>query len=272
MARKKSPEKPPNHERWLVSYGDFITLLFAVVVTLYAMSQTDKKKVDEVAASYRSAFGFTTGPGASNANILRSNELLSIPALDMTPKQSGKVKRVEENPEKKETESVSGVVAETKPSEIQHIKKSLQVSLKPLQLAGDIAVEESSRGLVVRLDEDVVFDLGSANIRSEALPLLGKIARAIAPFNNQIRIEGHTDDTPVFINRYQSNTDLSIDRATSIWRVFVDHYDMSPAQISLAGYGQYRPIAGNDSEDGRKKNRRIDIVLLAIGSEKALPQ
>lgn len=267
MARKKSPEKPPNHERWLVSYGDFITLLFAVFVTLYAMSQTDKKKVDQVAASYRSAFGITSGAGSSSSNILSSNELMPIPSLDALPRQIVRPKRTNEDSENKQKAVDLVKKPQVTADEFQDIKKAIRVTLKPLQLAGDVEVEESSRGLVIRLEEEAFFDPGSAAVKPESYPLLGKIARAILPYGDQIRIEGHTDNTPIATARYKSNWELSLARATSILHIFLTNYDFSPVNLAIAGYGQYRPIAGNDTDEGRRRNRRVDIVLLKVNSE-----
>jgi chemotaxis protein MotB len=271
MARKKTPEKPANHERWLVSYGDFITLLFAVFVTLYAMSQTDKKKVDQVAASYRTAFGITSGAGTSSSNVLQSSELMPIPSLDAVPRQVVRPKRTSEESEDKQKAVDLVKKPQISADEFQDIKKAIRVSLKPLQLSGDVAVEESSRGLVIRMEEEAFFDAGSATVKPEAFPLLGKIARAILPYSEQIRIEGHTDNTPIATNRYKSNWELSLARATSILHIFLTNYDFSPVNLAIAGYGQYRPIAGNDTEEGRRRNRRVDIVLLKTNSEGPVP-
>ena len=262
MARKKAPEKPANHERWLVSYGDFITLLFAVFVTLYAMSQTDKKKVEQVAASYRSAFGISAGSGSSSSNILNSSEIMPIPSLQIVPAPPKKEKHKEDN-EKNTDGSDSNKKPLTQGGDSQDIKKSIKISLKPLQLVGDVIVEESSRGLAIRLEEDIFFEPGSAVIKPEALPIIGKIAGAVSIITNQqIRIEGHTDNLPIATTRYSSNWELSLDRASNIMRIFLTKYDFSPVNISIAGYGQYRPLASNETEAGRKKNRRVDIVLL----------
>jgi chemotaxis protein MotB len=264
MAKKKAPEKAANHERWLVSYADFITLLFAVFVTLYAMSQTDKKKVDMVAASYRSAFGITAGAGSSGQNLLNSIEIKPIPSVEMVPSPpGGKSKQTPKEATENKEPSDLGKRTQINADEFLDIKKSIKISLKPVQLAGGVKVEESSKGLVIRLDEDILFDSGGTTIKPEALITIGKIAGAIYTVSNQqIRIEGHTDNTPAAANHNKSNWELSLDRAANILKIFLEKYDFSPANLSIAGYGQYRPIATNDTEAGRKRNRRIDIVLL----------
>ncbi|MFH0782920.1 MAG: flagellar motor protein MotB [Pseudomonadota bacterium] len=269
MARKKKPEKHANHERWLVSYADFITLLFAVFVTLYAMSQTDKQKVDQVAASYRSAFGISAGSGGRTPNILNSSEIMPLPSLQIVPPPPAKIKRTQEDTEKIKGPSESGKKSQVGTGDFQDIKKSIKVSLKSPQLVGEVTVEESSRGLAIRLQDEAIFEPGTANIKPEALPLIGKIAGALAfVSDHQIRIEGHTDNTTVFSSSYQTNWELSLARAASVMRIFLTHYDYSPVNISIAGYGQYRPIASNDTEAGRKRNRRVDIILLETKGEK----
>lgn len=265
MARKKSPEKPPNHERWLVSYGDFITLLFAVFVTLYAMSQVDKKKVEEVAKSYQSAFNL------SKEKPLQSREVVPIPDLEVMPKPPIKSRLTNEDIIRNEKEAGMIKKLNLSISEIRDIKKSIVLSLKPLQLGGEIVVDEGGRGLVIRLEEDAFFHQGSAAVKKEALVSLGKVARAILPYADQIRIEGHTDNSIQLQGGYKTNWELSLDRAANIMRIFLGNFDFSPGNISIAGYGELRPIASNGTHEGRKKNRRVDIVLLGITEHNPLP-
>ena len=121
------------------------------------------------------------------------------------------------------------------------------------------------------MEEEIFFESGSATLKTESLPVIGIIAGAIASIGNQqIRIEGHTDNTTVFTTRYKSNWELSLDRAANLMRIFLANYDISPLNISIAGYGQYRPIADNDSDAGRKRNRRVDIILLETKGDKPL--
>lgn len=264
MARKKTPEKPPNHERWLVSYGDFITLLFAVFVTLYAMSQVDKKKVEEVQQSYKSAFNLSKSKAMSA-------EFLPIPAVQVMPRPPINTRLINEEADHVRRET--GIIKKLNLSvdELRDIKKSIVVSLKPLQLGGEIAVDESARGLVIRLEEDAFFEPDSTVVKSQSLSSVGKVARAILPYADQIRIEGHTDNSLLNRGSYKSNWEFSFDRAANIMKIFLGNFDFSPANIAIAGFGEYRPIASNDSHEGRKKNRRVDIVLLGLGDNKVLP-
>ena len=270
MARKKAPEKPANHERWLVSYADFITLLFAVFVTLYAMSQTDKKKVDIVAASYRSAFGVTAGGSPSSQNIINSSQVLPIPGIESLNQQNSARKM-----NRGDSAGKSGNNAQKKSQasakELQKIKSSIGLILKHLQVEDMAEVTASSKGLIIRLEEAGLFESGKANISSKASALLAKIAAILAAYDNHIRIEGHTDTTPLISSSYRSNLELSSARANTVAQFFLDNYDFLPSNISISGYGEYRPIADNSTEEGRKKNRRVDIVIYGAGNQTEAP-
>lgn len=258
MARKKPPEKPANHERWLVSYGDFITLLFAVFVTLYAMSQSDKQKVEEVAASYRSAFGISSGAGASDTSVLKPGQIMSSPIPSSQP-VSGKhsaANRANHPPKIRATEQ-----------ELRKIQTSIKSVSKQHKLDSDTTVEETQTGLVIRLKEAGFFAPGSAELKPEAYPVLNRIATALEPYNNLIRIEGYTDDTPISTNRYRSNWELATSRAVSIVHVFINNSAIYPENIAAVGYGEYHPLASNSTEEGRQKNRRVDIVVLGVEDE-----
>jgi len=252
MARKKKPEKAANHERWLVSYADFITLLFAVFVTLYAMSQTDKKKVEEVAASYRSAFGITAGTPSGKPEIIPKNDMLPIPSIQPQIK----------NPEKPKTKGDGSFKVQATKKDFKEILLTLEKFLIEKKAQDKVNVEITRRGLVISLREAGLFDSGSASIQPVAYELLAKIAEVLLPFGNPISFEGHTDNIPMRSATFQSNWELSTARATNLAHHFLDRYGFTPEKVSVTGYGEYRPVANNSTEEGRKQNRRVDIVLL----------
>jgi len=251
MARKKEPEKAANHERWLVSYADFITLLFAVFVTLYAMSQTDKQKVEQVAASYRSAFGVTSGAASGRPEILPKTDMMPIPSMRNQIK----------NPEKPKVKSDGSVKEQATKQDFKNIMVSLEKYLIEHKAQDKVAIDVTKRGLVISLKEAGFFDSGSAAVKPSSHDLLAKIAESLQPFGNQISFEGHTDNIPIRSATFQSNWELSTARATNLARHVMDRHGLSPEKIAVTGYGEYRPVADNATEEGRKQNRRVDIVL-----------
>ena len=257
MSRRKKPAAHANHERWLVSYADFITLLFAFFVVLYASSQVDNRKVAQVAAAIEGGFqrmgvfsGTAAGPVVRAENAPPSGAvppLLTGPELD----------RVVSSLSGKELMAGRGGVAA---SEVKHqleevLGKELREHHVDLRVTAD--------GLVVSLREVGFFNSGEAVLLSQAEPTLAHVASVLAARNFEIRVEGHTDDVPIHNSTYRSNWDLSTARATEVVNMLVSKYDFNPQRISVAGYAQYRPIASNDTEEGRRKNRRIDLVIVS---------
>jgi chemotaxis protein MotB len=252
MARKKEPEKAANHERWLVSYADFITLLFAVFVTLYAMSQTDKKKVEQVAASYRTAFGVTTGASSGKPQLMNKTDMMPIPSMKAQLK----------NVEKPKTKSDGPLKVQATKKDFKEILVGLEKFLIEKKAQDKVNIEITKRGLVISLKEAGFFDSGSATVKPAAFELLAKMAETLLPYGNQISFEGHTDNIPMRSAAFQSNWELSTARATNLARHFMDRHGLSPEKIAVTGYGEYRPVADNATEEGRRQNRRVDLVLL----------
>ncbi len=263
--RKKKPEKAPNHERWLVSYADFITLLFAVFVTLFAMSQTDKRKVEEVIASLRESFGYTKSSIANKANLMDSTDLRAIPSIRPDAVNMGPVQ-----PQMKFDKSVKEKKhAEEK--DFKTLKASLEAYLIKHDLQDKVSMDIDRRGLVISLKEAGLFDSGSAYIKISSYPLLAKIAESLSQYDNPIRVEGHTDNVPIKSQEFKSNWELSTARATNMVHHLINFYKFDPSKISASGYGEFRPIADNSTEEGRAKNRRVNIVVLSDEGEKGEP-
>jgi chemotaxis protein MotB len=251
MARKKEPEKAANHERWLVSYADFITLLFAVFVTLYAMSQTDKKKVEQVAASYRNAFGVTSGASSGKPQLINKTDMMPIPSMKQQLK----------NPEKPKTKGDGSVKVQATKKDFKEILVALEKFLVEKKAQDKVNIEITKRGLVISLKEAGFFDSGSAAVKPASFELLAKIAESLQPFGNQISFEGHTDNVPMRSATFQSNWELSTARATNLAHHFMSRHGLNPEKIAVTGYGEYRPVADNGTDEGRRQNRRVDIVL-----------
>jgi chemotaxis protein MotB len=264
--RQKKPEKEPNHERWLVSYADFITLLFAVFVTLFAMSQTDKRKVEEVIASLRESFGYAKSSQANKVNVMDATDLQAIPSYKPTPMNRGPMQP--SMPFNKNSKQQTH-------GEEKDFKKSmsaLEAYLLKNGMQEKVSLDLNRRGLVISLKEAGFFDSGSAEIKVSSYPLLEKIAESLSDYSNQIRIEGHTDNVPINTKVFPSNWELSTARATNIVRHLVTYYKFEPDKLSATGYAEFRAVADNGSQEGRSKNRRVDIVVLSGDGERVEPK
>ncbi len=263
--RKKKPEKAPNHERWLVSYADFITLLFAVFVTLFAMSQTDKKKVEEVIASMRESFGYSKASVAHKVNVMDTTDMRAIPSLRPEAVNMGPVQ-----PQLK-FQNTGKQQKHAEESDFKRMKTAMDAYLIKHGLQDRVKAEIDRRGLVISLKEAGLFDSGSAFIKISSYPLLAKLAESLSMYNNAIRVEGHTDNIPICSREFKSNWELSTARSTNILHHFVNYYKFDPGRISATGYGEFRPIEDNGTAEGRAKNRRVNIVILSGDGEKGEP-
>ncbi len=261
MALKKEPEKHVNHERWLVSYADFITLLFAVFVVLYAMGQSDKKKVEEVMQSIQSSFGMATaGATAPKINVIASQTITVIPSLKP---------EVKVNPMGRTRSGQGKARAEEK--DFRQIKSAVEAYLIKQGAQNKVTLEITRRGLIVSLKEAGFFNSGQANIKPEAYDLINTIAEVMTQYNNPLRLEGHTDNVPISTAQFPSNWELSTARATNGLKYLLKNFDVDADKISATGYAEFRPIAENDTPEGRGKNRRVDLVMLSGEAEKGEP-
>jgi chemotaxis protein MotB len=262
MAKKKKHEKEPNHERWLVSYADFITLLFAVFVTLYAMSQTDKKKVEEVMASIRESFGYSTSSLGGKPAVIDAGNISIIPTLKP---------QVMPPPVRKQPKDIAKGRVHAEEKDLLAIKASIEAYLLKKGAQDKVGLEIGKRGLTVSLKEAGFFNSGSDIVKKDSMELLAMIAESLSHYTNPYRVEGHTDNVPIRSGRFQSNWELSTSRATNIVQYLVEAYGYEPERMSAAGYGEFKPVADNGTAEGRAKNRRVDIVLLSGSSETMEP-
>ncbi len=246
MARRKHPAHE-NHERWLVSYADFITLLFAFFVVMFASSQRDKTKSQQMSDAVKQAFekGHFS---ASMAAILggaaddkgRGNAQMRGP---------GGAVRAEPSP--------PGSVVELTPS-LRRLNEDLANEIR----AGKIEVSLQQRGLVVSLKQAAFFPSGTDAIEPDTFASLEKVASVIRKLPNPVRMEGHTDSVPINTARFRSNWELSAARSIAMMELFEDQFGVPRHRMAISGYADTVPVAGNDTEEGRKQNRRVDILIL----------
>ena len=259
--RHKKHEEHENHERWLVSYADFITLLFAFFVVMYAVSEVDAKKAKKVEKSVQFAFHFEGTGGNDRLPIFDGPS--AGDAIEPVVKGIRIVPLSEYEIQKTEKEA------------LERVRSDVGSSLGDLHSLGlddmvEVTLEE--RGLVIRLPLDGLFLAGEDTLVPAALPLIDRLAGVLALTGREIRIEGHADPRPIHSARFPSNWELSTARATGLVRYLIAQHAIPPERLSASGYGEYRPIDTNDTPAGRARNRRVDVVVLSRRAQANEPQ
>jgi chemotaxis protein MotB len=249
-------DRAPSQHRWIVSYADFITLLFAFFTTLYGISSVDARKLGPVAAGFHSAFaGNRADHSLAATRVPEPNAPGPLPA-------SNPGRMLEASPQ-----PVAALHAATGAAEVtlEEVRKGLSDRLAGPVSDGRVAVELDRRGLVVSIRESGSFATGSAEVSRQARDVVGEVAVAVRDIGNFVRIEGHTDDVPIHTARYDSNWELSTARATNVVALLAQTYRIDATRLSAAGYSEFHPRVPNDSEANRGRNRRVDIVILNPG-------
>jgi chemotaxis protein MotB len=252
MAKKKHHEEGHvNHERWLVSYADMITLLMVLFVVLYAMGQTDKSKLDALRSSLQRAFAVEVLLGAEPSNLKGASGASMIPSV--IPQSIAQ-----------EVMAMTGA-ADVNPqmaSTLYEVREALLQVPVPSETSGRVEVGASREGIVISLNGNLLFDSGKSDLKPRGMILLDTLAERLRTMPNEIRVEGHTDNIPIATPLYPSNWELSSARATTVGRYLAEHSEIAPNRLIAAGYGEYRPVAPNDTREGRARNRRVDLVVL----------
>lgn len=258
MARRKRKEEHVNHERWLVSYADFITLLFAFFVVLFSSAQVDHRKVGQLAMAIQVAFQQMGVFETSNTHM----------ALDKSePMPFEKVQVVENSMRETDLSQMvppmKGVISnQPDRHEIEAIRMAMEKTLAKQIEHQTVGIHETGEGLVVSLREMGFFDSGSAQLKPGAETTIEQMANVLRDLPEGLRIEGHTDNVPIHNTSFPSNWELSTARATEIVKLFITSYGFDPARLQASGYAEYHPAASNATEEGRALNRRVDIVIL----------
>ncbi len=236
MAKKVKHEEHENLERWLVSYADFITLLFTFFVMMYAISAVNTGKYKVLSNAIVATFTHKT---------VTAHMHVIIPHNRVTPgKASPKVRTV--------------------------LFRAMQLVQEKSSSHGSMKVVQSSEGIRIQIQAAFLFRTGHAAVRKQAIPVLKNIAALLSKTQRDIRVEGHTDNVPIH-GRYKNNWALSSMRAVNVLTTLIALGPIDPRRASAAGYGQYRPLVPNTSAENRQKNRRVEIVVLKEKAPENLP-
>ena len=223
--RSREPEdQHESADRWVVSYADFITLLFALFTVLYAVSRVDSGKLSEFVGSTRGAFG--SNPSPSPKPVIAG--IVPIPPI------------------------------------VASLQRDAARILAAAGAERAVTVRQDPRGLVLSMGEDVLFDAGMATVKPSSSASLAAVADVLEKARCEAVVEGHTDSLPISNARYASNWELSAIRATNVLTRLIAEHGVLPARLSAAGYAEFRPMASNANPEGRARNRRVDVVLLLV--------
>ncbi|MDR0529439.1 MAG: flagellar motor protein MotD [Zoogloeaceae bacterium] len=244
--RKKSPEENEHLDRWLVSYADFITLLFAFFVVMYALSSVNEGKYRVLSESLNTAFRSLT-----NTN----GELVVLPpgAPPVALPMARPNKNAEDTKNRQRTK-------------MRNMARDIMEALAPLVRQGKVRVLETSRGVTVEINDSVLFAPGQARLEPESVFALEAVAQVIASNAFPVTIEGHTDDVPIHTPQFPSNWELSATRATTVLRLFAAA-GVDPQNLTAIGYGEQRPVESNSTAEGRARNRRVSILIDSAAME-----
>ena len=238
MARKRYQEDTENHERWLISYADFMTLLFAFFVVMYAISVVNVGKYKVLSDALGDAFG---GRGAAVVPNTAVEQPFTLPNI-VARKRAEAMRREKDR--------------------LTMLARDLTATLGPLVKEGKVRVTQNSRGVSVEINASVLFAPGDAALTEISREALTAVAILLKNDPHQVQVEGHTDDVPISNPLFPSNWELSAVRASSVVRLFIDS-GVAPARLTAVGHGANLPVASNDTPDGRARNRRVAVTIIS---------
>lgn len=261
MARKRKDKKKgqTGAPAWMTTYSDLMSLLLTFFILLFSMSVVSEERFKEVAESLRMAL-----VGSSSDAILDNN---GDTVGDMDLDEYGDMNEYEDvDPEEIPVEETPveepPVDPNYIPEEVADLYDTVNMFLEEEGLNADVTLSRDQEGVYIDIQEAILFDSGSATLKSNGSETLGQLAKLFELFDNEIIIEGYTDDVPMNNRQFPSNWELSTGRALSVLRYLSESYTISPTRLSARGYGEYRPIAPNDSDENRALNRRVNIVIV----------
>lgn len=255
MARIRPPRRYDfeNHERWLISYADFITLLFAFFVVMYAISSVNEGKYKVFSASMVTAFGNQGGSKSEAVVTLNEQEALLKLLVDR------RNYRQAEERQRKQQEFM------------QVVAKNLNRVMTPLVSSGQVNVTTTKRGIELEINASVLFKEGQAVLDDKAVKILAEVAQVLVKSDQAIEVEGHTDSTPINTPQFPSNWELSSARASSVVHLFIQQ-GVTATRLTAVGSADNLPLAPNDTPEGRARNRRVTVTILTPGAERLAQQ
>jgi chemotaxis protein MotB len=259
MARRKKRHEEHPDERWLITYADVLTLMFVLFMVLFSISVVNTSKFDLLKQTLQDAFN--SGLAAGGESVLETTSAEKVAPIVNTP--PGQLSP--------ELPTIGGISLEQaspeqalESSQLESVKRTIDRAVAKSGLKEEVTSTVNERGLVVRLETDgVLFDPGSATLKSAGTQILGPIAASLRKLPNPVRVDGHTDSTPISTAAFPSNWELSGARAAAVVRLFATD-GVPESRLQFTGYADNRPIAGNDTAAGRAANRRVEVLVLRL--------
>ena len=277
VPRRKRHEEHENHEAWAIPYGDLVTLLLAFFVVMYAMSSVNEGKYRVLSNSLNEAFNGTPSANSAEPSLEGQPTNIELPlnqvhrliasalpvSVSMTaPAKPVPAKAGPSTPAATSAVSSASVEADrVRAAQLGEVASQVSSAMGALVAAGEVHVHRYENWVSVDISTDILFGSGVARVSNAAVPALQRLADALKPFPNAIRVEGHTDDRPIQTAEFPSNWELSAARAASVVHLFMDRGIAAP-RLAVMGFGQYRPASANDDAVGRNANRRVVVVIL----------
>lgn len=239
MAKKKPDEPKKGAPEWMNTYGDMVTLLLTFFILLFSMSSVDAKKFSGMVAALQGSLGVLDGGTVMENSVMENVQLQS---------------------------NLESSISEDK--DFEKLATDIKEYLNQNGMNNNISVMNENSGLILRFKDNILFDSGKSEIRAEAYKTLNDMSAMLnkEEFKDKmIRVEGHTDNDPIRTGRFPSNWELSTSRSSNVVRFMIEQSGLSPNRLSASGYGEYHPVAPNDSQINKSKNRRVDILILKDG-------
>ena len=261
MAKKRQEDPPKGAPAWQATFGDLMNLLLCFFVMLFSMSNMDAQKFELLAASFNQTLSiFSAGASAIGDGLLVSNGVSQLNELDNYINSTGR--DAEGNVIPDDLESAADAVEQAKTEASEELAEKITETLEEKNLDSQIDVEFTSQYVQLTLNGAILFDSGSVQLKEEALPIMNQVGLILQKYSpGVIEIEGHTDNVPMSGAKYSNNDELSDGRALSVFYYLVQNTTLDPAMIKHSGRGEYDPVADNSTEEGRAKNRRVEIKI-----------
>lgn len=254
MAKKKKHAHHEEHidETWLIPYADLLTLLLALFIVLFASSQVDIKKFDQLAQSLNVALngGVSFFENPSPVQIPETTPQTTLPEKEEQKKQESEREKQQREKFQQETEN------------LKKLQQSLEAYIKENKLTDKLQTKLTDLGLMITILDNALFASGSADVRPDARKLATEISGMLEQFPRQVIVSGHTDNIPIHTREFPSNWDLSSKRALNFMKILLENSTLDPRKFSATGFGEYHPIAPNTTPEGRAKNRRVEVSIL----------